>query len=285
MFCQICGARIPEGRTSCVQCGAPAGGRSLATLSTASLSTDVRSCTRCGYQGQSQAYFASGMHLVALLAASAFFTPVAGMIYFALRYSHRMCPSCGLDWGKDGMLALPPTGEAAKLAAGQIPTDVAGLSDGGVKRFFSWGMFVIAAILVMAGLANLEMAPLVVSTFFGGGGYLLRRSANEDRMRRREAILQSLQRPVLQLAARRNGTLTVTEVAAEFGWSIPRAEKVLQSLEDGYRVMGDVTSDGVIVYNFLELVPLPPAASDRPPAALPVERPAGNPAPADPNRR
>lgn len=281
MFCQICGARIPDGRSACVQCGAPAGRVAGLTPAAPNLSQEVRSCPRCGYQGASQSYFSSGIHLLALIAAAAFFTPVAGLIYFALRHNHRMCPSCGFDWGKHAMLALPAPGSEKAMAA-QIPADVASMGEGGGKRVFSWILFVFAAILFMAGLGAGEAAPIMFAMFFGGGGFLLRRSAGEDRLRRREAILQSLQRPVLQLAAQRGGTLTVTEVAAEFGWSLPRAEKVLQSLEDGYRVMGDVTQDGVIVYNFLELVPavLPrPGAEQtlarpREEAAVPREHPA-----------
>jgi hypothetical protein len=33
-----------------------------------------------------------------------------------------------------------------------------------------------------------------------------------------------------------------------------RAEKVLQSLDDGMRVNSEVTDEGVIVYDFLELI-------------------------------
>jgi hypothetical protein len=157
------------------------------------------------------------------------------------------------------------------MAVGQVPADIAGMSEGGAKRVFGWILMVLGAMLMIPGIIEGEPAAMAFALLFAGGGFMLRKSANEDRLRRRDAILQSLQRPVLQLAAKRHGTLTVTEVAAEFGWSLPRAEKVLQSLEDGYRVMGDVTSDGVIVYNFLELVPLPQQAE--PPRAIPAERP------------
>jgi len=274
MFCQVCGARIPEGRSACVQCGAPAGRTVGLTPAAPNLSLEVRSCPRCGYQGASQAYFSTPGHLVLLLALTLASGGPLGIIYFIARANHRICPSCGEGWGKGGQLALPSGGSAPGAALSQIPADVSGMSDGGFKRGLSWVLFCIAAILIMAGLGEAELAPIMVASFFGGGGYLLRRSAHDDRMRRREAMIQSLQRPVLQLAAKRGGTLTVTEVASEFGWSIPRAEKVLQSLEDGYRVMGDVTAEGVIVYNFLELV--------RAPASLPgpqgpsLEEAAGN---------
>jgi hypothetical protein len=88
----------------------------------------------------------------------------------------------------------------------------------------------------------------------GAGGVLLRRSADQDRERRRAALLRSLQAPVLKLAAQRGGQLTVSQVAAELGWTLQRSEKVLRSMDDGLRVDSQVTDEGVIVYHFLELL-------------------------------
>jgi hypothetical protein len=59
---------------------------------------------------------------------------------------------------------------------------------------------------------------------------------------------------VLRLAAEQGGRLTVTEVAAHLGWPMRRAEKILQSLDDGVRVDSEVTDEGVIVYEFREIV-------------------------------
>ena len=64
----------------------------------------------------------------------------------------------------------------------------------------------------------------------------------------------ALQQPVLRLAGDRGGRLTVTEVASSLGWPLRRAEKVLNSLEDGLRVASTVTDQGVIVYEFRELM-------------------------------
>ncbi|HEV2733455.1 MAG TPA: hypothetical protein VGV85_01415, partial [Longimicrobiaceae bacterium] len=77
--------------------------------------------------------------------------------------------------------------------------------------------------------------------------------ARKEREARRAALLSNLQMPVLALAAERRGRLTVTETAAALGWPLPRAEKVLDSLEDGLRVNSEVTDEGVIVYEFREL--------------------------------
>jgi hypothetical protein len=82
------------------------------------------------------------------------------------------------------------------------------------------------------------------------------RSAATARDERRQRIITALQRPVLRLAADHAGVLTATTVAAELGWSLVRARKILDSLElsDELRVSSEVTDEGVIVYEFRELM-------------------------------
>ena len=116
---------------------------------------------------------------------------------------------------------------------------------------------VLAAILMTVGIAELEAVPALFGALAGGGAFMLHRTARAQREARRAALLSQLQLPVLKFAAERGGRLTVTEVAAHLGWTLPRAEKVLESLEDGYRVSSDVTNEGVIVYEFLELMHAP----------------------------
>lgn len=262
MTCQMCGARVPEGRASCAQCGAMVGRAPGMTLAApnASLSLDtVRVCPRCGFHGTSVSYFATGSHLLVLLALTVFTSGIGAIIYLLLRGGERICPQCGLKWGRGGYLA--PVSPNAARANEMTP----GLgSDGRGKRGLAWVLFAFAALMLVIGLAEAEAVVLGISMIAGAAGYLMRRSGNEARERRREALLESLHLPVLRLAASRGGRLTVTQVAQELGWTIPRAEKVLSSMEDGYRVMGDVTPEGVIVYDFPELKQMPAPTS--PPA-------------------
>ncbi|HEY0154439.1 MAG TPA: hypothetical protein VGB92_20670 [Longimicrobium sp.] len=253
MTCQMCGASVPEGRTSCLQCGAMVGrapGMAVAARNTSHGLDTVRVCPRCGFHGTSVSYFSTGTHILVLLGLAVLTTVVGPLIYLLLRGGERICPQCGLKWGRGGYLApAAPPGSRGQAA---VP-EIAALSDGGAKRGFAWALWAMAALFLIIGLAATEVVPLGMAMMAGAGGYLLRRSANEARERRREALLQSLQLPVLRLAAQRNGRLTVTMVAQDLGWTLPRAEKVLQSMEDGFRVMGDVTPEGVIVYDFPEL--------------------------------
>ena len=281
MYCSTCGARVPDGRANCQTCGAamprlpqphPAAVPVLATRP-GGFAEPIGMCPRCGFRGQSVGYFTRGGHVAALVLLTVVtggIVGAGGILYYLLRKDHRVCPRCGENWGKYAAFALAPgTPGAPSLPAGRMSDpDVVG-SGGGGRRFLSYLLFAFAAVMLMVGIGEAVLPPIVFALFAGGGGWLLQRSAREARERRREALLQSLQLPVLQLAGRKGGRLTVTDVATGLGWPMARAEKVLNSLEDGLRVMSDITDDGVIVYDFLEIRAAQLAAAEAPPAALP----------------
>ena len=147
------------------------------------------------------------------------------------------------------MVALVPTTPAESMRVAS-PVSSGG---GSAKQALSVLMFILAAVMVVIGFAASEIAPIFIASAAATAGVAFHHSASVDRQKRREALLSALQLPVLQLAGRKSGQLTVTEVAAELGWTMRRAEKVLQSMDDGLRVTSDVTDEGVIVYNFPEL--------------------------------
>ncbi|HEU0014506.1 MAG TPA: hypothetical protein VFQ45_12525 [Longimicrobium sp.] len=216
-------------------------------------------CPRCGYRGPSVGYFSQGGHMAALIFLSLLTIfptfGVGGIIYYLMRHSHRVCPRCGESWGPRGVnaLALPP-GEMPMAPVGPV-TDGLPSGDGwSVKNVFAWMLFAVAALCIMIGFGEGAPEAVITGLGFGAAGFGVRHWAKGDREERRRALLQALQTPVLRLAAERGGRLTVTEVASSFGWPLPRAEKVLNSLEDGLRVSSDVTNEGVIVYEFRELM-------------------------------
>lgn len=265
MYCSTCGAQVANGRTSCQVCGAavarvpqpvygaqPSPYGVMAPAASMPVGEPMAVCPRCGYRGQSVSYFSRGGHTILLVVLSALTWLAAGLVYYLLRHDHRVCPRCGEDWGKHGQRALVVAGPGG--AAIPMHDDMPALPGGGSgKSVGATLLFVFAAFMLFGGLVSLEFAPILMGLMAGGGGYLLQTKARADRERRREALIQSLQMPVLKLAASKGGRLTVTQVATEMGWPIPRAEKVLNSLEDGFRVMSDITPEGVIVYDFLEL--------------------------------
>lgn len=270
MNCTFCGAQIPAGRTACETCGTairapgPApfdrviAGIPMSTLAAVS----VRVCPRCDYHGAGISYFSRGSHMAGLAAATIFTLPLAfgagGILYYWLRRDHLVCPRCGAGWGKPGVgtaiIAAPTV--AVPAAVGPAPAIAAGGRREGLMRGGSVALGVLTAILLTLGVVETELLLFVWGVLAAGGAFILHRNANIAREHRREALLASLQMNVLRLAGERQGRLTVTDVAASLAWPMRRAEKVLNSLDDGWRVNSTVTDDGVIVYEFRELLRL-----------------------------
>jgi hypothetical protein len=305
MYCSTCGSQVVAGRTTCQNCGAavvrvpqynqpqqPLGPHGYATVRAvqqpqpAYMGEQMAICPRCAYRGQSISYFSRGGHvaaLVGLTVLTAGAMGVGGIAYYLMRRDHRVCPRCGEGWGKLGVrsVAMSPMGANVRLP--MQAQDNVSLEPGSARGGWAKVLFVIAAFFTIIALAATEFVPLLFAGMALGGGLLLQRGAREERERKREALIQQLQLPVLQLASKHGGRLTVTQVATEMGWPMTRAEKVLNSLDDGFRVMSDITDDGVIVYDFPELrsaaeLRASPQAPSLPPRAQPG--PQGNTLPA-----
>ncbi|HET7274739.1 MAG TPA: hypothetical protein VFI91_06140 [Longimicrobiaceae bacterium] len=211
-------------------------------------------CPRCAYRGDGISYFSRGRNvacLVGLTVLTVGAMGVGGLIYFVVRKDHKLCPRCGYGWGSNGERSLMrPSSPSAAPASPRV-------TSGSTARGWSILLFALAAFLVLVGVAGEEIAPLIFAAAAGGAGFALHRSAQNAKEHRRAAQLSSHQLPVLKLASRRQGRLTVTDVAAELGWTLGRAEKVLQSLDDGIRVTSEVTDEGIIVFEFRELLHAP----------------------------
>lgn len=261
MYCSTCGSHIPGGRRECTACGAAVsaarGGGELARPAAAAAHPAVPAapahvCRRCGYTGEGISYFSHGPHIAGLvvlgfLGAMTGVLGVIALVYYFSNRESRICPRCGKNWGKlpgsfSKTQALPAGSGSARLP-----------SAGSAARGWSIALFLVAALMVVIGVGAAEIFPFLLGTGAAAGGVVLHHSARRQREARREAIIASLQLPVLTLAAERQGRLTVTEVAAALGWTLPRAEKVLGSLDDGLRVSSEVTDEGVIVYEFREI--------------------------------
>lgn len=107
----------------------------------------------------------------------------------------------------------------------------------------------------------------------GVTGGLMLRGVLRDRKRAAQADADYRELAVLRLAEAEGGTLTVSQVAARLGWPMEMALAALREVEDAAPVTSTVTSDGVLVFEFLELVHDP----TRPPT-----RPSASPAPPEP---
>jgi hypothetical protein len=134
-----------------------------------------------------------------------------------------------------------------------------------LRRIFGVGLVILATILVVVGIVEAEAAAIGIGSVIGATGtgafWWGLKGLNE----RRKALMQRLQQKVLRLATHRGGTLTVTEVASDMSLSLPAAEKVLVSMDDGFRVRSEISKDGVLYYEFPEVLhrgELGPGAED-----------------------
>ena len=77
-----------------------------------------------------------------------------------------------------------------------------------------------------------------------------RESGNSENMARR----RQLEPRIFQLAHRLHGLLTVSDVVVETGATAAEVEQMLQALVDNNRVRMEVRDDGIIFYEFPEII-------------------------------
>lgn len=230
----------------CPTCGEAAVARSTALLS-------LKRCPRCGYRGEGIPYFRRAGHVGLLIGVSLFTYGLGGLVYWLARRRYWVCPGCGLGW--EHARAAREWGEPAPVTQWGGGEEGEGLPRGGMgRRVLGVTMIVLAVFLIVLGIAEGEIEAVVSGSFVGAagsGGFWWGWKALQGR---RRALLQRLQNRVLHLATERGGTLTVTEVAAAMNMPLPAAEKVLISMDDGFRVRSDITREGVLLYEFPEVL-------------------------------
>ncbi len=131
---------------------------------------------------------------------------------------------------------------------------MAGLpSSGGFRRFGGVILVLLALFLVGLGIVESELGAVLTGGLLGASGALSFGWGWKAQQQRRQDLLQRMQRQVIRLARQRGGILTATDVAGEMDLSLPAAERVLLSLDDGFRVTSDVTEEGILVFEFREI--------------------------------
>lgn len=248
MRCSTCGETLQPGALRCPTCGTSTPvGMAIARPS------GVRRCPRCSYQGEGVPYFRRGGHVGLLVGVSVFTYGLGGLVYWLARRKHLICPRCGLGW-ENASRALTLTGPDPERRLGEDEPDERLPGSGIKRRFLGTLMVLIAAMLVVIGFVEFEMAAVLIGSVVGGGGSLMFYWGWSGLQERRKAITQRIQRKVLRLAAARGGTLTVTEVAADLNLGLPAAEKILTSMDDGFRVRSEISDEGVLYYEFPEIL-------------------------------
>lgn len=247
--CSTCGEELEPLDRRCPVCDTPV----RRDVPGGTVPLRVRRCPRCGYQGEGIKYFRRLQRLVLLVGLALFTYGLGGVIYWLARRKHRVCPNCGLGWEHASRRLPPgPQSEEGRVPAG--PPDESDLPSNGIKRRVLGVLgILVAALLISVGIVETELAAVATGGVFGLGGATTFWWGWRALQGRRDALMSSLQRRVLLLASRKGGTLTVTEVAADLDLSLEAAEKVLISMDDGFRVRSEITREGLLLYEFPEI--------------------------------
>ena len=258
MRCPTCGEYLKRHETTCSTCGAVVSSR----MAMPEMSVEVRSCPRCGHLGTGIKFFQRPGHMGLLLGISVCTYGFGGLAYFFARRKRRICAECGLGWERARLPGPGFTGHPAALETGGTPVGASGpafrpgesLPRRGVgRRVLGVAMLLFAALMVSIGVVEFAFEAILIGSVMGAAGTATTWWGLKARDDRRRAVMTRRQQQVLQLATKKAGTLTVTEVAASLNMSLSVAEGVLEGMDDGFRVRSDVTDEGIIVYEFPEL--------------------------------
>ncbi len=265
MRCSTCGDQLLAGEDRCPTCGAVA-----ETARRVRIRPNVRTCPRCGHHSEGVAYFGRTGNLALLVGLSVFTWGVGGLVYYASCRRRRVCPSCGIGWEHardpdDAPSALPPAPRPTVPAPRTVPeapvvsaSPARTLPSNGIgRRVVGAGMGFFGTILIIGGIAgqtSVDGPPIFIGSLLGMMGSGLFLWGWRSLQSRRRTVLQDLTRRILVMATERGGVLTVTEVAAELDLSLGSAEKLMEEMDDGFRVRSEVSDEGVIYYEFPEVV-------------------------------
>jgi hypothetical protein len=188
-----------------------------------------------------------------LVAVSIFSYGFGGLVYWLARRRHLICPRCGLGW-ENASQVLTLTGPEPELRVVEEQPDEKLPRSGIKRRLLGVGMVLAGTLVLLGGLLGAEGGMVAAGSLLGGSGSLTFYWGWHELQERRKAIMQRIQRKVLLLAKAKGGTLTVTEVAADINLALPAAEKILTSMDDGFRVRSEISDEGIIYYEFPELL-------------------------------
>ena len=235
---------------------------------------NLRLCPGCSYRGEGVPYFRRPVHVGVLLGLALITYGIGGLVYWLVKRDARICPACGMEWHAEPAFAgaLAPGSHASASAAPRgrgspttaLPSQNHGNGNlspslppgGGARRIAGVVLMAMAGIVTALGLmsgAGWYDPWLLGPAALGGLGVLVFWWGRMARDTRRRVLHAHLEQRALTLARERGGALTASEVAQALQISLPAAERVLLSMEDGLRVRSDVTDQGILLFEFPEL--------------------------------
>ena len=269
MRCSTCGETVRDGEGRCPTCGSVVASRPVPVSY-----WRLRQCSRCGYRGDPIPYFRKAGNIGLLVGISAFTygrrrpsllrAPTDPRSLPQLRRRIGSTPGNHAPTSRKRRPPSPPRRPNRSGDAAGGPGPAHGPALGSVPA--------AEAASQRGGQAHLRRRAGGLGHDAHHGRDRHRRDGARHRrlgvrdgrlrlflwgwkalQRRRQAVLQGLNRKVLVLATQRGGVLTVTEVAAELNLSLPSAEKIMNGMDDGFRVRSDISKEGIIYYEFPEV--------------------------------
>ena len=134
-------------------------------------------------------------------------------------------------------------------------------------------LLIFVAVLYPTFQAEDWRMPFVIFLPAGVVGAAMLRGVLRERKRvaREEAAAREV--AVLRLANAEGGILTATQIATRLAWPMETAVATLRAVEDGGAVTSTVTDDGVLVFEFRELMHHPALPRPEPDAHTAIRAP------------
>ena len=281
MYCWSCGEEIPEeeGATPCRSCGTP----SVSALYLADgpvprpapaeapldrppappsrppgRAHGVRMCPSCGYVGDGIPYFHRAAAAARTVGLGLVTLGFGSYLLWRLKRSSVVCPSCGTPWARARAMRGLPVRSSGTVPALRLPLlapTTRGLPrDGLVRRTVGIAVVLLSFGFLGIGIIQAELRVVVFGVLTGLLGGWAFASGWQALQRRRVCLLGSLQVGALRVAEAREGRLTATDLASDLDLSLPAAERVLFSMEDRVRVRSEFTNEGILVFEFPEIL-------------------------------
>ncbi len=166
--------------------------------------------------------------------------------------AHRLvCDACGADRTPPG--AGPPPESIGDARSGSALQAIGGAAwrTTAIAAMMLGGLGVVMGVAI-GGAAGIAIA--ILGGLFGAGvGGLLWARGSASKQAAKERFGAAREHAILDLAEKRGGRLTATEVARALRISVGEADAALTAMADGSRVSAEVSDDGVVVYDFREL--------------------------------
>lgn len=215
-------------------------------------------CPSCGYAGDGIPYFHRAVAAAWTVGLGLVTLGFGSYLLWKWKRSSIVCPSCGAPWARARAMPGLPVRSSGTVSALRLPLlapRARDLPPGGLaRRTVGIAVVLLALGFLGIGIIQAELQVVVFGVLTGLLGGWAFASGWQALQRRRACLLGSLQVGALRAAEAREGRLTATDLASDLALSLPAAERVLFSMEDRVRVRSEFNDEGILVFEFPEIL-------------------------------